>query len=78
MKRTLKPKLTVSSTGSVKGKKRGKRSIPLSEIITSVSLLGDKITKLDHDGQWRSDNCLWSQLGDELTGRLSITNTLAI
>jgi hypothetical protein len=51
MKRTLKPKVNVSSTGSVKGKKRGKISIPLSEIITAISLLGDKITELDHDGQ---------------------------
>jgi hypothetical protein len=57
MKRTLKPKVNVSSTGSVKGKKRGKISIPLSEIITTISLLGDKIThELDHDGQWCSDN----------------------
>jgi hypothetical protein len=78
MKRNLKPKANVSSTGSVKGKKRGKISIPLSNIITAVSLLGDKITELDHDGQWRSDNSLWSQLGDELTVRLSIKNTLAI
>ena len=56
MKRTLKPKVNVSSTGSVKGTKRGKISIPLSEIITAISFLGDKITELDHDGQWRSDN----------------------
>ncbi len=76
---TLKPKVNVSSTGSVKGKKRAKISIPLSEIIAAIFLLGDKIThELDYDGQWRSDNSLWSQLADELTGRLSIKNTLAI
>ncbi len=74
MKRTLKPNVNVSSTGSVKGEKRGKISISLA----AISLLGDKITELDHDGEWSSDNCLWSQLGDELTSRLSIKNTLAI
>jgi hypothetical protein len=58
--------------GVSKVKKRGKRGIPLSEIITAISFLGDKITELDHDGQCCSDNSLRSQLADELTGRLSI------
>ncbi len=76
MKRAAKPK--VLSTGSVKGKRRGKINIPLDEIITVISHLGDKISELDHDGQWRSNNSLWSQLAEELTGRLLIENTLGI
>jgi hypothetical protein len=74
MKRALKPKLNVPSAEGVKGKKRGKISIPLNEIITAIyiSYLEDEITELDHYGQWRLDNSLWSQWADQLAGRLSI------
>jgi hypothetical protein len=76
MKRAVKP--NVSSTRSVKGKRRGKINIPVDEIITAISHLGDKISELDQDGQWRSHNSLWSQLADALTDRLLIENTLGI
>jgi hypothetical protein len=78
MKRAMKPKVKVSFTGSVKGKRGEKISINRDEIIAVISNLGDKISELDHDGQWRSNNSLWSQLANELSGRLLIENNLGI
>ncbi|CAF3954658.1 unnamed protein product [Rotaria magnacalcarata] len=52
--------------------------ISLDEIITSISRIGDKVTELDHDGRWRSNNSIWSELADDLACRLSIKNTICI
>ncbi|CAF1545399.1 unnamed protein product [Adineta ricciae] len=60
------------------GKKRGKTSIPLDELINAVTRLGDKSSKLDDDKQWRSINSLWSRLATDLSARLSIKNDLRV
>ncbi|CAF1572879.1 unnamed protein product, partial [Rotaria magnacalcarata] len=59
-------------------KRRENMLISLDEIITSISRIGDKVTELDHDGRWRSNNSIWSELADDLACRLSIKNTICI
>lgn len=59
-------------------KKRENINIPLSEIITSVSTLGDRVSELDEDGKWRSNNSLWADVAGNLAGRLSIENTIEV
>ncbi|CAF4120533.1 unnamed protein product, partial [Rotaria sordida] len=78
MKRSLEPDLDASCNPCVKRNKRGKIQIPLNEIITVVSKLGDQVTKLDGDGRWRSEDSLWSQLAADLACRLPINNCLGI
>ncbi|CAF4883505.1 unnamed protein product [Rotaria socialis] len=59
--------------------KRGEHiSIPLDEMITSISRIGNRVTELDHDGRWRSNNSLWSELADDLACRLLMKNTIGI
>lgn len=78
MKTAVKSEVKVSSIGSVKRKWRRKISIPVDDIVTVISHLGDQISKLDHDGQWRSEKSLWSQMAEELTDKLSIENSSAV
>ncbi|CAF3910793.1 unnamed protein product [Rotaria sp. Silwood1] len=78
MKRPLEPDLDASCNPCVKRNKRGKIQIPLNEIITVVSKLGDQVTKLDGDGRWRSEDSLWSQLAADLVCRVPINNCLGI
>ncbi|CAF4099576.1 unnamed protein product, partial [Adineta steineri] len=78
MKRTLKSKYHVSCTQNQSSKKRGKISIPLNELITAVSHLGNNISELDKDKKWRSCNSLWSQVAADLATRLPIHNDLRV
>ena len=78
MKRTLKSKYHVSCTQNKSDKKRGKTSIPLNELITAVSHLGNKISELDKDKKWRSFNSSWSQLAADLATHLPIHNDLRV
>jgi hypothetical protein len=74
-KRTLKSKLDVPRTVGIDRRKRGKISLPFKEMIRAVSKLGDQVSELDEDGEWRSNNSLWSQVAADLASKLSITNT---
>jgi hypothetical protein len=76
MKRATKPTVDIPHTEDVKVKKRGKNSIPVDEVISVVSRLGNRIAELDTDGNWRSTNSLWSLLANDLASKLSIKNTI--
>jgi hypothetical protein len=78
MKRRKKPNVDVPQAEYVKVKKRGKNSIAVDEVINAVSHLGNRMTELDTDGNWRSTNSLWSELATDLATKLSLKNTIDI
>lgn len=73
------PEMNIEQANDHKTKKNKKKKISIStdQVIISIEKLGDRVAKLDTDGQWRSDQSLWSEVVTGLPTDLSIENTPA-